>query len=290
MCPLVLRHWLPVVFGALLVASLLLIIQRAAACDVSDFEPYWPSVLKAYLTEDLSKNEGTPGQVRGIVPVDLLVRAELKNEFAKERLSTLVQDYPVLCQLKRLKPDQQQSHTLFITLVLQHELLSEALARKQISAKYLSDTAVANPHFTSNLIGHLSLLGNLIHTLEINREQLQYFTRIASAMVNDSHTNHKTLRVYSQAFGHLVLLINEGYQVSFIDYYSRMISTLKEDQFDQFLALDNHSTGGIEEFLSQIKQVGVVCHWLYLGAHNDYKALACGNKVYAAPLNRSVSF
>lgn len=254
MCPVMPHRWLSVVFGCLLIVAPVWAVPEEISCSAYDFRPYWTSVLEAHLTEILSASEGTEKEVRGVVPDEFWQAARIKTNETALRFSTLLSVYPELCRLKYMTPNKQ-SRALFVTLVYQTEAVIHAFKRNQLSAKYLSGNAIIRPHFISNLLGHLSLLGDLTHALEININQLKYFLRLQDALVKGDEVSHTALLVYSQAFTHLLLLINEGQSDEFLDRYSRTVSNLKEDQFDAFLELDQLSTDGIDTFISELELV-----------------------------------
>lgn len=285
MCSAILHRWLAAVFSCCLIAAPVLAMQGEASCNAYDFRPYWHSVLKAQLIGMLSASKGTEQEVKGAVPYEYWVEARSRTDVIVARFSALLKTYPEFCELKKLKPSPQAS-ALFVTLAFEIDALIIALERKQLSARYLSETAIARPHFTANLLGHLHLLGDLTHTLEVSEEQLEYFSRIKNSLLKGDSVSHKALLVYSQAFTHLVLLINEGQPDEFLDRYSRILSELKEHQFDHFLELGQLTTDRIATFLLKLKlNIQKECHLHYMGRNCEKKHWVCGNVAFVVDLN-----
>ena len=225
-------------------------------------------------------------QVRGIVPDQFLLEASEKTDNSALRFATLLSIYPEFCQLKKLEATKQGS-ALFVMLMYQMEALINAFKRKQLSARYISGTAIVSPHFITNLLAHLHLLSDLTHTLEIDKKQQEYFSRI-TVLVKGNEVSPKALLAYSQAFTHLVLLINEGQSEALLDRYSRIVSNMGEDEFAAFLELDQLSTDGIQGFISGFEsstQDG--CRWYYFAHEYSQGYLVCGNTTFARPINAS---
>lgn len=281
-----LNHCLAIIFSSFLMAFPVLAVQDFAPCQVQDFDPFWPWAHEIYLAQELSGNEESPSKDSDDLHQAL---ASIETRKAVFNFSLLLQKYPALCGLKRLKNDKFTRGT-FVTLVYRQNLLQQAFERGQISPEYLSATAVSDPLFTTNLLGHLGLLIEITHTLEINEEQRKYFSRIAKALISGGDISNEALLVYTQAFTHLVLLINEGRADEWLARYSEMIIGLRDDQYQQFLQLELTSTAGIDSFISIYEKVGGdECRWVFFGEHNSQKIWTCGNMAFSRSVNGSLN-
>ena len=285
MCPVMPYRWLLAVLSYLLIASPVPALDEQASCSIYDFDSHWQSVLEAHLTDILSVSETTEMPVRGEVPDQFWQEAQLKTDITALRFSELLNAYPEFCQLKKMKLDKLGS-AVFVTLGYQIEFLMVVLERRLLTARYLARAAMVSPLFAANLLGHLHFLKDLRHTLEMNEKQLEYFSRIENALLKGDGVSHEALLVYSQAFIHLMLLIDEGYPDYFLDSYSRTISSLTGEQFGDFLELEQLSTTGIPTFLAEIESnTRFECRWHYFGHDHSLKHWVCGNSASVVPAN-----
>ncbi|WP_062268736.1 hypothetical protein [Endozoicomonas arenosclerae] len=243
---------LKTVFCGLLISTSALSAEQKPYCSINDFTTFWPTVVEVYLTETLSEHKAPPQIINGSQPNVYWNEAIRKSTRAAMEFSELLEDHPVLCLLKRL-PLNSQTLMMFSTMIHEREALTKAFSTGQLSAGWLTVTAINYPHFTANLLGHMRALGEITHTLSINRTQLTYFQRLANALVKDQSASLEAQRVYSKAFCHLVLMINEGRGEADLDRYSDIISSLPETDYSDFLLLDQFSTATIDTFLRRIE-------------------------------------
>jgi hypothetical protein len=251
--------------------------QNSLSCTVYDFQPYWQSVFKVFLTEILSAHK-VPSQLIKESPQNpYTAEAREKTDSSAEQFAALLEYYPELCKLKHMHPDRL-SNALFSLMMHELKPLHQALKNSQLTAEYFSTTALSSPHFATNLLGQIQLLGSLIYTLEVNEEQKFYFERLARTYMSNDQVSPREIRVYSKAFSHLLLMINEGAAPSLLDRYSRTVSAMDDNQLDEFLLLNQFSTAEIPTFLDQMKPASyTVCHWYYPGQRPGYKVVTCGN-------------
>ncbi|KEQ17360.1 hypothetical protein [Endozoicomonas numazuensis] len=245
-------HRLRVLLAGFLISATALNALAKTSCSISDFERYWIRTFEIYLSDTLAKHKAPPQIINGTIPNIFWQEALDKTLIAKVEFSMLLEGYPELCQLTSL-PFNSLSRAMIPVMIYERNSLSLAIERKQLSANDFAEMALTDPHLATNLLGHMDTLSESVHSLKIRKEQLPYFQRLARALVKDQSSRLEANRAYSKAFCHLILMINEGRSEADLDRYSRVVSSLHETEFPDFLLLDPHSSSSIEFFLNRIE-------------------------------------
>lgn len=272
-----------ILLALLLTYSCPILALANQACSVGDFRVHWPRLNEYYLTEILSQ-QGTFDRHYDTLRTSIYkteameITSEVRSEFAE-----LLHNYPSLCRLSNMK-NTRLHQQLFLLLMDELEGFDLSLQRNQLSADYFARHALFDPGFAILLLKHLTMLGPVLHTLEITDEQKRIFDKALMNLYAQGMPHSICTAMSAQAFRHMMLLINQGENMETLEQYANNLFSLPEELYDQYLKLNPRSISDVLTFFDEINSnPHSFCYWRSTPLNPEIKMLQCHNKTITVP-------